>query len=117
MDMLVFTSYPYAVQGINRPADIPNDYYAKSINYMQGKPLGLSEFGWSAMDVFGGEQSQADFINEIVGRLTIEQKVNLQFLGWPWLSALDNNDSIAFVKMDGSERLAFTTWQRVFSRK
>ena len=84
---------------------------------MPGKPFGLSELGWSALEAFGGEQSQADFIDEVTGRLTIRQGVNLQLLGWPWLSALDDNDSVALIKKDGTERLALSTWQKVFSKK
>lgn len=116
MDILVFTSYPYAVQGIKRPADIPDDYFGKALQYMPGKPLGLSEAGWSALEAFGGEKSQAEFLTQLAGRLTIDQGITLQFLGWPWLSALDDNDSIALIKRDGTERQAFAEWQRLSSR-
>ncbi|MCR4393070.1 MAG: hypothetical protein NUV31_01720 [Dehalococcoidales bacterium] len=117
LDMLVFTSYPYAVKGIKRPADIPSDYYAKALQYMPGKPFGLTEAGWSALEAFGGEQAQADFITETAGRLTTGQGINLLFLGYPWLSALDDNDSIALVRRDGTERLASTAWRKIFSGK
>jgi len=115
LDMLVFTSYPYAVAGILRPQDIPDDYYAKIFNYMSSKPFGLSEVGWAALDPFGGEQGQADFVTEVAGRLTVGQGLNLRLLGWPWLSALDENDPIAFVKSDGTHRLAYEVWQNLFS--
>jgi hypothetical protein len=117
MDILVFTSYPYAVQGIRRPQDIPDDYYTRALSYMPGKAFGLSEFGWPALEAFGGEQAQADFIIQVAGRLTDEQGIKLHFLCWPWLSALDENDSVAFVKSDGSERQAFTVWKKLFSVK
>jgi hypothetical protein len=56
MDLLVFTSYPFSVASINRPEDIPDDYYSRTLSHMPGKPFGLSELGWSALDAFGGEQ-------------------------------------------------------------
>lgn len=117
IDILVFTTYPYAVRGIKRPADIPDDYFARALQYMPGKPFCLSEAGWSALEAFGGEQAQADFITEVTGRLTTGQGIDLRFLGWPWLSALDDNDSIALVRRDGTERLALTAWRKIFSGK
>jgi len=62
IDILVFTSYPHAVQGINKPQDIPNDYYSKALDYIPGKPFGFSELGWPSLDAFGGEKGQADFL-------------------------------------------------------
>ncbi len=115
LDMLVFTSYPNAVRGIRRPENIPGDYYAKALKYISEKPFGLSEAGWAALDAFGGEQSQADFITQVMGRLTVEQGINLQLLGWPWLSALDEKDPVALVKRDGDQRLAYGVWVSLFS--
>lgn len=115
LDVLVFTSYPYAVRGIQRPEEIPNDYYTKALNYMPGKAFGLSEVGWADLDAFGGEQSQADFITQVSGRLTTEQGVKLQLLGWPWLSALDDSDPIALVRRDGTQRLAYRVWLSLFT--
>lgn len=93
VDILALTSYPYAVQGINRHSGIPDDYCARVSNHMPGKPLGFSEIGWPALDVFGGEQSQADFIIQASTRLATEQGINLHLFGWPWLHDLDDNDS------------------------
>ena len=98
-------------------SDIPDNYYSRPLEDMPGKPFGFSEAAWSALDAFGGEQGQADFINQIGGRLTTGQGVNLQFIGWPWLSGLDDNDSIALIKDDGTKRSAFTAWQELFSGK
>jgi hypothetical protein len=113
MDLLVFTSYPFSVASINRPEDIPDDYYTRALSYMPGKPFGFSELGWSALDAFGGEQSQADFIVQAAGRLTLDRGINLKLFGWPWLSALNENDTVALIKRDGSPRLAYKTWQEL----
>lgn len=115
MDILVFTSYPFAVKGIGRPTNIADDYYSRALRYMPAKPLGFSELGWSALEAFGGEQGQADFITQTADRLTLKQGITLELFGWAWLSALDNNDTIALVKRDGSQRLAYQTWQRLYS--
>jgi hypothetical protein len=115
MDLLVFTSYPYSVSRINRTEDIPDNYYARALSYMPGKPLGFSELGWSALDAFGGEEGQADFIVQAAGRLTLDQGIDLQLFGWPWLSALDENDTVALIKRDGTPRLAYQTWQQLYS--
>ncbi|MEM3708396.1 MAG: hypothetical protein QXF43_01985, partial [Nitrososphaerales archaeon] len=113
MDLLVFTSYPYSVQGINRPSDIPNDYYSKALIYMPDKPVGFSELGWPSMDAFGGEQAQADFIAQVVGRLTREQGINLYLFGWAWLHDLNENDSIGLIKRNGTEKLAYEVWKNI----
>lgn len=113
MDLLVFTSYPYSVRGINHPADIPNDYYARALSYMPGKPFGFSELGWAALEAFGSEEGQADFITQAANRLTLEQGIKLQLFGWAWLSALDNNDAVALINRDGSHRLAYEAWQKL----
>lgn len=113
MDMLVFTSYPYAVQGINRPQDIPDDYYSRALSDMPAKPFGFSELGWAALDAFGGEQAQADFINQAVTRLTREQGIDLKLFGWAWLHGQDDNDPVALIKRDGTPRQAYATWQSI----
>lgn len=114
MDLLVFTSYPYSVKGIGRPDKIPDDYYVRAAEYMPGKPFGFSELGWPALEAFGGEQAQADFITQAASRLTLKQGINLHLFGWAWLSALDNNDAIALIKRDGNPRPAYQAWQAVF---
>ena len=115
IDVLVFTSYPYAVQGIKQPSDIPNDYYTRALNYMPGKLFGFSELAWAALDAFGGEQGQADFIIQASTRLTVEQGIRLHMFGWPWLHALDDNDSVGLIKRDGTERLAYGVWKELSS--
>lgn len=113
MDLLVFTSYPYAVQGIKRPSDIPDDYYSRALSYLPGKPFGFSELGWPSIDFFGGEQAQADFIMQVAGRLTREQGINLHLFGWAWLHDLNENDHIGLIKRDGTEKLAYEAWKNI----
>jgi hypothetical protein len=113
LDLLVFTSYPYAVESINRPEDIPDDYYSSALDFMPGKLLGFSELGWPSMGEFGGEQGQSDFIQDVSGRLTIDRGVDLHLLGWAWLHDLDDNDYIGLIKVDGTEKLAYQTWINV----
>ncbi|KYK29908.1 MAG: hypothetical protein AYK19_19010 [Theionarchaea archaeon DG-70-1] len=113
MDILAFTSYPHAVQRISRPSDIPDDYYSRALKYMDN-PLGFTEVAWSSLDAFGGEQGQADFLRDICGRLTIQQGVDLYFVGWPWLRDLSDDVSIGLIKRDGTEKLAYTVWKELF---
>ncbi len=113
MDLLVFTSYPFAVRGINRPSDIPDDYYSRALSYFPDKPFGFSELGWPSMDAFGGEQAQADFITQAAGRLTRDQGVKLHLFGWSWLHDLSENDSIGLIKRDGTEKLAYRVWKNL----
>lgn len=113
IDILVFTSYPYSVKGINNPSDIPNDYYSKSADYMPGKPFGFSEIAWPSLDAFGGEDAQADFIIQCTGRLTRDRGINLHLFGWPWLHDLDENDNIGLIKINGTEKPAYTTWKTI----
>jgi hypothetical protein len=111
MDLLVFTSYPYAVAGINSPSDLPSDYYSRALNYMPEKPFGFSELAWTANDYFGGEERQAEFLTLASGNLTKEQGVNLRLLCWVWLHDLSQTDQVGLIKSDGSERMAYQVWK------
>lgn len=82
MYLLVLTSYPYTVQNINNPSDIPDDYYSKVSDYIPGKPFGFSEIAWPSLTAFGGEEAQADFIEQVICRLTHNQGINLKLIGW-----------------------------------
>jgi hypothetical protein len=113
MDVLVFTSYPFAVREINRPSDIPDDYYAGAAAYMPGKPFGFSELGWPSIDAFGGEEGQADFLRQAAGRLTVEQGIDLDLLGWAWLHDMDENDHTGLIHMDGTEKEAYGVWKEL----
>ncbi|MGB9700589.1 MAG: hypothetical protein ACPL5I_14530, partial [Thermodesulfobacteriota bacterium] len=112
MDLLVFTSYPYAL-GKTDPSKIPDDYYAKAIDYMPGKPFGFSEIAWASLDAVGGEQAQADFITQATGRLTRDQGINLHLFGWPWLHDLNENDVTGLIKFNGVEKLGYASWKNI----
>ncbi len=116
LDILVLTSYPYAVQGINLISDIPNNYYSRVTSYVSNKPIGFSELGWPSIADFGGEQGQADFITEFSGRLTREQGINFHLFGWAWLHDLNENDHIGLIKRDRTEKLAYSVWKNLSAR-
>lgn len=111
LDLLVFTTYPHAVQSFNRPTDIPSNYYNNINNYISGKPFGFSEIAWPSMPAFGGDSTQAEFLTLVVEQLT--QGMNLQLLGWPWLCDLDTNDYIGLIKRDGTPKLAYDIWKNI----
>jgi len=110
LDLLAFTSYAYAVQSVNRPADLPDDYYSRALSYMPGKRMAFTELGWPSLDAFGGQQGQADFLAAVAGRLTEGQGVDLHMLAWAWLHDLDANDEIGLVEHDGTAKLAYSVW-------
>ncbi len=115
MDLLVFTSYPYAT-GKTNPSMIPDDYYSKAADYMPGKSFGFSEVAWASLDALGGEQAQADFIIQVTGRLTRDRGIMLHFLGWPWLHDLNKDDGIGLIKVDGIEKLGYGAWKNISGR-
>jgi len=115
MDLLVFTSYPYAL-GITNPSKIPDDYYSKAADYMQGKPFGFSEIAWASLDALGGEQAQADFIVQATTRLTRDRGINLYLFGWPWLYDLNENDAVGLIKFNGTKKLGYTVWKNIFEK-
>jgi hypothetical protein len=112
LDLLVFTSYPYAL-GKTDPSMIPDDYYSKAADYMPGKPFGFSEIAWPSLDTFGGEQAQADFIVQSTGRLTRDRGINLHLFGWSWLHDLNENDAVGLIKFNGTEKLGYAAWRNI----
>ncbi len=109
LDVLVLTSYPYSVAGINRPNDIPADYYTKIFDRLPGKPVGFSEIMWPSMPQFGGEQAQADFIVQIGGELV--NGLDVEFIIWPWLSDLTDADYTGLLNHDGTNKLGYNAWR------
>jgi len=112
MDLLVLTSYPYAL-GKTDPSKIPEDYYLQAANYMPGKPFGFSEIAWASLDALGGEQAQADFITQATGLLTRDRGINLHLFGWPWLHDLNENDAVGLIKFNGDEKLGYNAWKNL----
>ena len=115
MDMLVMTSYPHAVEGVNSPTDIDDHYYSEAASMMPGKPFGFSEIAWPSMPEFGGEQAQTDFLNASVGALTIGQGLELHMIAWSWLSDINDDDWIGLFKRDGSPKAAYDAWLAISS--
>lgn len=113
LDLLIFTSYPHSVQTINRPSDIPNNYYSIVESIMPGKQFGFSEIAWPSMPAFGGDSAQADFLTRAAGQLTRSQGMNLYLFGWSWLHDIDTNDYTGLIKRDGTEKLAYTVWKNL----
>lgn len=113
LDILVLTSYPHAVQGINRPSDVPDNYYSKLKEYIPNKPIGFSEVAWPSNEAFGGEQGQADFLRELCGRLIQDEAIDLRLLGWPWLHDIDSNDYTGLIRKDGTPKPAYSVWKGI----
>ena len=111
IDILVLTSYPHALCDVNRPSDIPDDYFSNLEDYMPGIPMRFSEVAWPSLEAFGGEQAQADFLSELCGRLTRDQGIQIELPGWPWLHDLDGDDNTGLMKQDGTAKLAYGTWK------
>jgi Tol biopolymer transport system component len=110
IDILMFTTYPYAVATIQSPSDIPIDYYKKASNYLPEKPFGFSEIGWSSLDAFGGEKGQYDFLINLSSSLTIDQDINLHMFGYCWLHDLEGGDTAGLISHDGVEKLGYQAW-------
>ena len=108
LDVLILTSYPHSLQGVNRPSDLPSDYYFEVAGMLPGKPLGFSEIAWPSMTEFGGEQAQADFIERLGGGLT--EGLDVEFIMWPWLSDLGEGDYTGLIQRDGSEKQGYQAW-------
>jgi len=115
MDILVLTSYPYAL-GKTNPSMLPDDYYSRVADYMPGKPFGFSEIAWASLAPLGGEQAQADFITQATTRLTRDRGINLLLFGWPWLHDLNESDAVGLIKFDGTEKLGYKAWKTISGR-
>ena len=82
MDVVAYTSYPFAVHDIGSPSDMPDDYYSVAIKQagLAGKPFGFTELGWSTLEAFGGEDAQALFLGDATDRFTCGQGLDLHLL-------------------------------------
>jgi hypothetical protein len=107
MDKLALMSYPYSLAGVNRPGDIQDDYYAEASSYMPGKPFGFSEIAWPSLEPFGGEEEQAELLWDLVGRLTLDQGVDLELVKWSWLTDLSPEDTTGLIGRDGTPKAAY----------
>ena len=115
LDILVFTTYPIAVAGINHPSDIPPDYYVKAAQYLPDTLFGFSEIGWPTRTEFGGEQAQHDFLLNLSSTLTIDQGIHLHIFGYCWLHDLGEDDTTGLVQHNGTEKQGYYAWKTISS--
>ena len=113
LDLLLFTTYPYSVAGINRPSDIPDDYYSKAFQYIPQKAFGFSEIGWSTLDAFGGELAQYQFLMNLSTSLTVEQDLDLHLFSYCWLHDLEGGDTTGLIHRNGTEKLGYLAWKQL----
>lgn len=116
IDILVFTTYPIAVQGINHPLDIPDDYYLSASQYMPNKPFGFSEIGWPTYELTEGEKAQYDILINLSSYLTIDQGISLHLFMYCWLHDLGEGDTTGLIKRNGEEKLGYNAWQRISTK-
>lgn len=110
-DLLAFTTYPGLIY--RDPAEVPADYYETAAE-RAGKPVAITETGWTATDhVEGWESTDAEQV-EFVSRLfELTGDVDLALLLWAWVYG--QTDQTAFQGMglrrpDGSPRPAWDRW-------
>ncbi len=118
MDLLMMTSYPYAVRKdqtgalldapINSPEDIPDDYYARVATRFPDLAFGFTEIGWPSTEFHGGEPGQTDFLLEATGRLTADLPLHL--FGWPWLHDAGEDDDLGLRTLDDRPKQGWDTW-------
>lgn len=117
MDILAITTYPYAVQGITNPSDIPLAYYREVADLMPNTPFGFTEIGWSSLDVFGGEQGQYDFLINLSTILTKDQHIDLHLFGYIWLHDQSGGDTTGLITQSGNEKLGYLAWKEISASK
>jgi hypothetical protein len=67
-----------------------------SINFNDNEMSGRG----CSLEAFGGEEGQADFLEQLVGRLTADQGVELRLLMWSWLTDLGEGDTTGLIRWD-----------------
>ena len=110
MDLLMFTTYPYTLPSVSEPADLPDNYYLKAFDHIDGMRVGFSEIGWPSDPFFGGEQGQVDLIENISWRLTRDRGMDLHMLGWSWLTDLPGGDQTGLRYRNGTDKLSLDAW-------
>ncbi len=110
LDLLVLTSYPFSLAGVDEVADLPDDYYSSVFDHIEEMPIGFSELGWPSEGPFGGEKGQAAYIRNMTTRLTIDQGLDLELLGWAWLTDLVPTDSTGLFFRNGVRKEGFAAW-------
>ncbi|MCU0799233.1 MAG: tandem-95 repeat protein [Candidatus Thermoplasmatota archaeon] len=110
LDLLVLTSYPFSLAGVDEVSDLPDDYYSKAFDHIDCMPIGFSELGWPTDGPFGGEEGQAAFIRNMTSRLTLEEGLDIELLGWAWLTDLTPTDSIGLMDRGGNKKEGFAAW-------
>lgn len=113
INLLTFTTYPIAVQGINKPSDIPLNYYQKASEYMPDKLFGFSEIGWPTYNTKEGEQFQSDFLINLSTTLTTQQDINLHLFNYAWLHDVNEEMGTGLIKRDGTKKIGYTTWMHI----
>jgi hypothetical protein len=108
LDLLVLTSYPHSLAGVNKPSDIPSDYYSNIVIRVPGKSVAFSEITWPSLPHFGGEQSQVDFIDRLDGDLI--DGVEMEFIMWSWLTDIAESDYTGLIRRDGTHKLGYQAW-------
>ncbi len=113
LDLLAFTSYPFAVQGINRASDIPDDYYTQIFDYVPEVPLSFTELAWPSLSAFDGEAGQVDFLTDMANRLTRDQGIDLELFSWLFLHDAPTVDPLdsGLLTTDDVARAVYGTWQ------
>jgi hypothetical protein len=111
LDMLVLTSYPHSVLGINKVSDIPDDYYVSVFDHIPSKTIGFSEIAWPSYKAFGGVEAQSEFIKDATGRLTRDRGLNLHFIGWPWLTDVSAEDGLGLRYYNGTDKPSLKAWK------
>lgn len=111
-DLVGVTTYPGLIYG--NPDEIPDDYYAE-LDERAGRPVAITETGWSQESKGEGwvsdEAEQAAFVDRL---LALTADVDVETLLWVWLYE-QADESGAFSGMslrreDGSARPAWDAW-------
>jgi hypothetical protein len=113
LDLLVFTSYAVALREVNRSDDLPDDYFSRAFEYTDEKPVGFSELGWPVHPAFGREEGQADYLWDVVGRLTVDQGLDLELVAWNWLHDLGPGDTSGLAYGNGTRKMAFEVFSSI----